>query len=204
MGIFINHSNSQNWCCLLTSAGEVSHARERETDRKLLIAPSTSSPRPIIAVEIAYQNGPLFEVSRQMSWMFSVKIAASFKVPSLVKRSKLGASFPKFDWRDIAIQDELGRGTFGSVFRANFAKESANVVIKCWKEILRKPNTLFEKEAGILSRVKGHRNIAEFLRFCEDPYSIMMEYACFAGNCCFVFQRAASVFLLANRTLNRN
>ena len=28
---FITYSNCQNWCCLLTSAGEVSHARERET-----------------------------------------------------------------------------------------------------------------------------------------------------------------------------
>ena len=62
--------------------------------------------------------------------MFSVKMAASFKVPSLVKRSKLGTSFPKFEGSDIAIQEELGRSKFGSVFWANFAKENANVVIK--------------------------------------------------------------------------
>jgi len=37
----------------------------------------------------------------------------------------------------------------------------------------------FEKEAGILNTVKGHRNVAEFLRFCQDPYAIMMEYSCF-------------------------
>ena len=34
-------------------------------------------------------------------------------------------------------------------------------------------------EVGILNRVKGHRNIVEVLRFCEDPYSVMMEYVCF-------------------------
>ena len=62
--------------------------------------------------------------------MFSVRIAASFKVPSLAKRSKLGASFPKFEERDIVFQEKLGRSKFGSLFRANFAKESANVVIK--------------------------------------------------------------------------
>ena len=28
---FVNHSTCQNWCCLLTSAGEVSWAWERET-----------------------------------------------------------------------------------------------------------------------------------------------------------------------------
>ena len=37
----------------------------------------------------------------------------------------------------------------------------------------------FEKEAGILNTVKGHRNVAEFLRFYRDPYAIMMEYSCF-------------------------
>ena len=37
----------------------------------------------------------------------------------------------------------------------------------------------FEKEAGILHSVKGHRNICGFLRFCHEPYAIMMEYSCF-------------------------
>ena len=37
----------------------------------------------------------------------------------------------------------------------------------------------FEKEARILNTLKGHRNVAEFLRFCQDPYAIMMEYSCF-------------------------
>ena len=37
----------------------------------------------------------------------------------------------------------------------------------------------FEKEAAILNSVKGHRNVSEFLRFCTEPYAIMMEQACF-------------------------
>ena len=37
----------------------------------------------------------------------------------------------------------------------------------------------FEKEAGILDSVKGHKNIARFLRFCQEPQAIMMEYSCF-------------------------
>ena len=37
----------------------------------------------------------------------------------------------------------------------------------------------FEKEAAILNTVKGHRNVSEFLRFCTEPYEIMMEQACF-------------------------
>ena len=35
------------------------------------------------------------------------------------------------------------------------------------------------QEAAILNTVKGHRNLSEFLRFCTEPYAIMMEQACF-------------------------
>ena len=37
----------------------------------------------------------------------------------------------------------------------------------------------FEKGAGILDTVKGHRNILEVLRFCKEPYAIMMEHLSF-------------------------
>ena len=37
----------------------------------------------------------------------------------------------------------------------------------------------FEKEAAILNKVKGHRNVCEFLEFCQEPYAIVMEYSCF-------------------------
>jgi serine/threonine protein kinase len=33
------------------------------------------------------------------------------------------------------------------------------------------------KEAALLNSTKGHRNIIRFLGFCEEPYSIMMEYS---------------------------
>ena len=51
----LNYWNCQNWCYLLTSAGEISCAGGRERQWQE-IAPSTSSPRPINAVEIAYRN----------------------------------------------------------------------------------------------------------------------------------------------------
>ena len=37
----------------------------------------------------------------------------------------------------------------------------------------------FEKEAAILYAVKGHRNIFCFLKFCQEPHAIMMEYSYF-------------------------
>ena len=112
--------------------------------------------------------------------MFSAKMAASFKVPSLVKRSKLGTSFPKFDWRDIEINEELRSGTFGHVFRATFVKESGNVVIKKLKGESAESRHQFKREAEPKqSKRDTYRNVAEFLRVCEYPYAIMMVYACF-------------------------
>jgi len=36
----------------------------------------------------------------------------------------------------------------------------------------------FEKEAGILNKVEGHRNISRFLRFYLLPYAFVLEYSC--------------------------
>ena len=52
---FITYSNCEKWRCLLTSAGKVSRAQERERQWQE-IAPSISFPPPINTVEIAYQN----------------------------------------------------------------------------------------------------------------------------------------------------
>ena len=90
-----------------------------------------------------------------------------FKVPSRVKRSKLGTSFPKFDWRDIEINEELRSGKFGLVFRATFVKESGNVVIKKLKGESAESRHQFKKEGGgILNKVKGH--IQECCRVLES------------------------------------
>ena len=81
-------------------------------------------------------------------------MAASFKVPSLVKRSKLGTSFLKFHRRDITIQEELGRGTFSFVFFGQILERRvANVVIKKLKGESAEAKRRFEKKAGILNRV---------------------------------------------------
>ena len=51
------------------------------------------------------------------------KMAASFKLPSLVKKIKPPVNFPCFEWREISIKEELGSGTFGSVYLVNYEKE---------------------------------------------------------------------------------
>ena len=60
-------------------------------------------------------------------------MAASFKLPSLVKKRKPPVNLPRFEWRDISIKEDLGSGTFGSVYLANYEKEEQNVIIKKMK-----------------------------------------------------------------------
>ena len=56
-------------------------------------------------------------------------MTASFKLPCLVKKRKPPVNFSLFEWRDISINEQLGSGTFGSVYLVNYEKEEQNVIV---------------------------------------------------------------------------
>ena len=58
-----------------------------------------------------------------------IKMAASFKLPCLGKKRKPPINFPRFEWRDISIKEQLGSGTFGSVCLVSYEKEEQNVIV---------------------------------------------------------------------------
>ena len=60
-------------------------------------------------------------------------MAASFKLPCLLKKRKPPVNFPLFEWRDISLKEQLGSGTFGSVYLVNYEKEEQNVIVKKMK-----------------------------------------------------------------------
>ena len=60
-------------------------------------------------------------------------MAASFKLLGLVKKRKPPVNFTRFEWRDISIKEQLGSGTFGSVYLVNYEKEQQNVIVKKMK-----------------------------------------------------------------------
>ena len=120
-------------------------------------------------------------------------MAASFKLSCLVKKRKPPVNFPLFEWRDISIKEQLGSGTFGSVYLVNYEKEEQNVIVKKMKAESAEAKRRFEKEAAILNTVKGHRNVCEFLKFCQEPYAIMMEYSCFDFNFLEVDKKESSL-----------
>ena len=57
-------------------------------------------------------------------------MATFFKVPSLASKRKPRLQFPEFEWADVSIKEEVGNGTFGSVYIVKYKKEDRNVVVK--------------------------------------------------------------------------
>ena len=54
---------------------------------------------------------------------------AAFKLPSLsLKKRRRQLSLPKFRWNSISLKEELGRGTFGTVYLAKCTDEEQCVV----------------------------------------------------------------------------
>ena len=103
----------------------------------------------------------------------------SFKLPKLVRKQKKDLELPRFDWGNIVKQKKLGSGSFGSVQLARHGSSLQNVVIKKLKSTSIDSQMRFLKEAKILNSVKGHRTISNFLGFCSEPHSIMMQYSSF-------------------------
>jgi len=74
--------------------------------------------------------------------------------------------FPEFLCNLIKIKEELESGTFGSVYLAKFNvadEKCVSVVVKKLKGESAESKRHFQKEAGILNSVKGHR--LKYLRF---------------------------------------
>ena len=110
----------------------------------------------------------------------SSRMSGSFKLPKLSVKAKQ-IELPRFEWARVAKEKKLGSGTFGSVYLAKYgsSSQSPNVVVKKLKSPSIDCQTRFLKEAKILNSAKGHRNVIEFLGFCDQPHSIMMKYSSF-------------------------
>ena len=117
----------------------------------------------------------------------------AFKLPSLKLKKRVQSSpalqdLPTFKWSDLSDKEEIGRGSFGSVFVAKYAPTSKDtgggegigglVVIKKLLGTEKEDKRLFLKEAKILHGLKS-TNVVQFKAFCEKPSAIMLEHVCF-------------------------
>ena len=87
-------------------------------------------------------------------------------------------STPNFRWADIIDKDEIGKGSFGSVMKANYVPEKKTVVVKRFFGEGDSNLKIVAKEAKMLKNLR-HRKVAEFVAVCPKPVAIMMEYECF-------------------------
>ena len=72
---------------------------------------------------------------------------AAFKLPSLsLKKRKRQLSLPEFTWNSISLEEELGSGTFGTVYLAKCPDEEQFVVIKKLKGEAADTRLRFEKK----------------------------------------------------------
>lgn len=110
------------------------------------------------------------------------KMAASFKsfkLPKLISKPKKDPGLPKFELKLFEKEKKLGCGSFGSVYLGEYKGKAGKVVVKKINVETIDSTSRFVKEAALLNSTKGHRNVIQFLGFCDKPYSIMMEYSSF-------------------------
>jgi hypothetical protein len=109
-------------------------------------------------------------------------ISRSFKVPSFIKskKRKISHSLPTFNWENVSNLKELGIGSFGVVYSANYvgATDNEMVVVKKLRGESEDAKRRFLKEAEMLNTMK-HQNITRFFGFSDSPYGIMMENVAF-------------------------
>lgn len=106
-------------------------------------------------------------------------MAALFKLPSLKKKEKKSSMLPTFNWATFQKEKKIGSGTFGSVYIGKCIDRGEKVVVKKVKSDSYDSKARCLKEAALLNKTQGHRNIIKFLGFCDEPHAIMMERSYF-------------------------
>lgn len=103
------------------------------------------------------------------------------KLPLFTKKPSPDVSkfygLPVFSWDELSDKEEIGRGSFGSVFTAKRRGGEVVVVKKLLREHEREKR-LFLKEARILNNVSS-QHIVQLKAVCATPVAMMLEYLYF-------------------------
>ncbi|KAJ7383732.1 hypothetical protein OS493_026263 [Desmophyllum pertusum] len=99
--------------------------------------------------------------------------------------SRMDDEIKIWNYRKLKIQRQLGRGSFATVYLANFDEPEVGmtnpVVMKVMHDSVAKGNAarnLFMKEAKLLTGLR-HKNIVRMYGICANPLVIILEYVVF-------------------------
>ena len=113
-----------------------------------------------------------------------MSLKQTFKVPKLApKTDKTYCNFESFNWQDVIREEEIGRGSFGTVFRGTHivsSREKRSVVVKVMNDVHGSAKE-FKKEAKLLhdlysfkslkySRCYEFSKVGTFSRISEQIY----------------------------------
>ena len=85
---------------------------------------------------------------------------------------------PSFAWSDVKDKNEIGKGSFASVMKGNFAPKGRVVVVKRFFGEGDSHLKNIAKEEKMLESL-CHPNITQFIDVCSRPVAIMMDCECF-------------------------
>ena len=99
-----------------------------------------------------------------------------FSIPKLSRRAEShDLEVPTITLSDFTQEDELGSGSYGTVYAGKYQNRN-DVIVKVLKSERRENKRLFLKEARLLHEIKGHENIATFIAFCTTPTYTMITH----------------------------
>ena len=104
--------------------------------------------------------------------MFAIPKIKAKKTSSLLPVSDI----TKFKWEDVAEKEEIGRGSFGAVYRTKF--NNVPVVVKKLHERDEESMKEFIKEVKLLESLQ-HENIVKLKAICTNPNAMMLEFVNF-------------------------
>ena len=115
-------------------------------------------------------------MSTSLHW--SPRGRMAFKIPLLQPNSLSKGYFeglPSFARSDVTDKDEIGKGSFGSVMKGNYALK---VKLLLLSRFFGEGNSLLKNILFLLESI-CHPNITQFIGVCSKPVAITMDYECF-------------------------